>query len=129
MKSFRERRPWLVGSISLILLIVAVTFAFSLNKLPALRGVYSISADLKDAAGLQSGNEVRIAGVRVGRVTGVHLTPQSARVTMEIRRDVHIPQESRVAVKLATLLGQKFIDIQMPDAYLRAVQNGTSPSD
>lgn len=128
VKSFRERRAWLVGAISLIVLVAGVTFAFSLNKLPALRGVYSISADLKDAAGVESGNEVRIAGVRVGRVTSVHLTPTAARITMEIQRDVHIPQESRLAVKLATLLGQKFIDIEMPDAYLRAVQNGSDPS-
>ncbi len=72
MRSFRERSPWLVGIVSLILLSIGVTLAFSVNRFQVLRGVYSISADLQDAAGLQPGNEVRVAGVKVGRVTGIH---------------------------------------------------------
>ncbi|MEA2461875.1 MAG: phospholipid/cholesterol/gamma-HCH transport system substrate-binding protein, partial [Actinomycetota bacterium] len=85
MRSFRERRPWLVGIVSLILLSIAVGFAFSVNRFEGLRGVYSVSADLSDAAGVQAGNEVRVAGVKVGHVTGVTLRPRAARIEMEIQ--------------------------------------------
>jgi phospholipid/cholesterol/gamma-HCH transport system substrate-binding protein len=127
VKSFRERRPWLVGSIGLLLIAAGVAGAFSINKLPQLRGVYEISAELQDAAGLQSGNEVRAAGVRIGRVTGIELTPTSARIDMEIEDHVKIPVETRVEIKLKTLLGQKFVDLQLPRTYVEAASRGRDP--
>jgi phospholipid/cholesterol/gamma-HCH transport system substrate-binding protein len=116
-----------VGVIGLLLIAAGVAGAFSINKLPQLRGVYELSADLKDAAGLIPGNEVRIAGVRVGRITDVSLTPTSARIEMEIEDHVEIPVETRLEVKLKTLLGQKFIDLQLPRAYVEAASRGRDP--
>jgi phospholipid/cholesterol/gamma-HCH transport system substrate-binding protein len=128
VKSFRERRPWIVGVTSIVLIAAAVTFAFSINRFDFLRGVYRISANLEDAAGLQPGNEVRVAGVKVGRVTDIELTSGAARVEMEIERDIRLPVETRVEVKLKTLLGQKFIDLQIPRAFLIAASTGKDPS-
>jgi phospholipid/cholesterol/gamma-HCH transport system substrate-binding protein len=124
--SFRERRPWLVGVISMIIIGTAFGFAFNIGRFEGLRGVYTLSADLEDAAGLQSGNEVRVAGVKIGQVKGVTLRPDAARVLMEIEGDVALPDETRLEVKLKTLLGQKFIDLQMPEAFLTG---GTSAVD
>ncbi|MGH2757612.1 MAG: MlaD family protein [Actinomycetota bacterium] len=128
MISFRERRAWLVGLVSILSIAVGVGAAFSINRFPALRGVYSLSADLEDAAGLQPGNEVRVAGVKVGKVTSLRLTSRAARVTMEIENDIKLPEETRLEVKLKTLLGQKFIDLQLPAAYLEAASGGGDPS-
>lgn len=128
MRSFRERRSWLVGMVSITLIAIGVGFAFSINRFEALRGVYSISADLTDAAGLQPGNEVRVAGVKVGRVTSIALLPHAARVKIEIADDVRVPSETRVEVKLKTLLGQKFIDLQLPAAFVGAASEGGDPS-
>lgn len=120
MKSFRERRPALVGVASLVLIAVGLYFAFSINKFQGLRGVYTIKAELEDAAGLQNGNEVRVAGVKVGRITAISLTERAALVTMEIENDVRLPAETRVEVKLKTILGQKFVDLQFPSSFLAA---------
>jgi phospholipid/cholesterol/gamma-HCH transport system substrate-binding protein len=128
VKSFRERRPWLVGIVSIVLISVGVGFAFSINRFEGLRGVYSISADLEDAAGLQAGNEVRLAGIKIGTVKGVDLTPDAARIKMEIEDDIELPAETRLEVKLKTLLGQKFIDLQLPPGYLAAASNGGDPT-
>jgi phospholipid/cholesterol/gamma-HCH transport system substrate-binding protein len=124
VRSFRERRPWLVGITSIALITIGMGFAFSINRFEELRGVYSIAADLQDAAGLQAGNEVRVAGVKVGRVTRVSLTPKAARVEMEIANDIDIPSETKLFVKLKTLLGQKYIDLQFPRAFLTAASDG-----
>lgn len=129
MRSFRERRPWLVGITCLVLIAAGVTGAFSINRFQGLRGVYTLSADVADAAGLQAGNEVRVAGVKVGTVKRVELTPDAARVEMEIQDDVQIPVESSLEVKLKTLLGQKFVDLQMPRAFLEAATAGSDPDD
>lgn len=129
MRSFRERRPWLVGVTCIVLIAAGVTGAFSINRFQGLRGVYSLSADVSDAAGLQPGNEVRVAGVKVGTVKRVELTPDSARIDMEIQDDVRIPVESELEVKLKTLLGQKFVDLQMPRAFVEAAAAGGDPDD
>ncbi|HEU4480545.1 MAG TPA: MlaD family protein, partial [Actinomycetota bacterium] len=129
MKSFRERRAWIVGLISIVLIAVGVGLAFSLNRFEGLRGVYSIAADLEDAAGVRSGNEVRVAGVKIGTVTGVELIEDAARVEMEIQDDIDLPRETRVEVKLKTLLGQKFIALRLPEAYLSAASDGGDPRD
>ena len=126
MISFQERRAWLVGSVSMVIIGVAFGFAFNINRFQGLRGVYSVAADLEDAAGLQSGNEVRVAGVKVGQVKGVELRPGAARVFMEVESDVPIPRETRLQVKLKTLLGQKFIDLQMPEAFITGGSAGGS---
>ena len=122
--AFTERRPWLIGLVSVALLVAGTSLAFSVNRFEGLRGVYSLAADLTDAAGLQSGNEVRIAGVKVGRITAVALEDHAARVTLEISEDIRIPRETLLEVKLKTLLGQKFIDLQFPRSYVDAVSAG-----
>lgn len=127
-KTFRERRPWLVGITCIVLIAAEVAGAFSINRFKGLRGVYTLSADVADAAGLQSGNEVRVAGVKIGTVKGVVLGADAARVEMELQEDVSIPVESKLEVKLKTLLGQKFVDLQMPRAYLEAATSGGDPS-
>jgi phospholipid/cholesterol/gamma-HCH transport system substrate-binding protein len=114
----------LVGLVSIALIAAGLFFAFSINRFDALRGVYTISADLKDAAGLQPGNEVRVAGVKVGRITNIRLTTEAARIEMEIDNDVQIPIETILEVKLKTLLGQKFVDLEIPRSVLTAASRG-----
>ncbi len=127
MKSFRERSPVVVGLISILLITVGVGAAFSVNKFQALRGVYTLYADLEDAAGLHPGNEVRVAGVKVGQVTGIELTAKAARIEMEIADDILLPRSTKLEVKLKTLLGQKFVDLQMPRSLLEARAVGDAP--
>ncbi len=128
MRSFRELRPSVVGLISILVIALGLGGAFSINTFQSLRGVYEVSADLTDAAGLQAGNEVRVAGVKVGKVTGIALTDHSARITMEVSSDVRLPQETKVEIKLKTLLGQKFVDLQYPEGYVAAASGDGDPT-
>ena len=127
-RSMREMSPTVVGLISILLIAIGLGGAFSINHFQGLRGVYEISADLEDAAGLVSGNEVRVAGVKVGRVTGLTLTDDAARITMEVESNVRLPEETRLEVKLKTLLGQKFVDLQYPRGYIAAASGNRNPS-
>jgi phospholipid/cholesterol/gamma-HCH transport system substrate-binding protein len=110
-----------------VILAIGLGFAFSINKFQALKGVYTVYADLEDAAGVRSGNEVRVAGVKVGQVTGVELVAEAARIKMEIGSDISLPSETRVEVKLKTLLGQKFVDLQLPESFIAARAAGRDP--
>lgn len=128
MRSFRELPAAVVGIISIVLIAAGLGAAFSVNHFQGLRGVYEISADLTDAAGLQPGNEVRVAGVKVGRLTEVTLTDDAARITLEVESDVKLPVETKVEIKLKTLLGQKFIDLRYPRGYVAAASGNGDPS-
>jgi len=112
IKNFRERSPALVGIISIVAIAAATTFAFFIDKIPALKQAYAISAEFKDAAGIVAENQVRVAGIKVGTVESVELVTDRVVVTMEIDNGIQIPADAFAEIKLATLLGTKFVDIE-----------------
>lgn len=112
VKNFRERSPVVVGIISIIVLAALVTFAFYIDRIPALKQAYDIKAEFADAAGLSAENQVRVAGIKVGTVSDIQLAGDHVDVTMEIENHIQIPKDAFAEIKLATLLGTKFIDIE-----------------
>jgi phospholipid/cholesterol/gamma-HCH transport system substrate-binding protein len=116
MTPFRERNPIVVGLVSIAVLAVAMGFAFSLNRFTFFRGVYEVSADFGDAAGLTPENEVRVAGLKVGKVKSIELAESDeiidrVRVVMEVSSGVELGDATEAEIKLKTILGQKFVDI------------------
>src|SRR5688500_17022247 len=67
--------PTMVGSITVLIAVVAVFLAYNANSGLPFVPTYNISADLPSANSLVPGNEVRIGGVRVGVVSEV--TPEA----------------------------------------------------
>jgi virulence factor Mce-like protein len=72
-------------------------------------------AQFSDVAGLVEGDEVRIAGVRVGQVTGIGLADAqdrpTAEVELEVSADVPIPAAVRATIKYRNLVGQRYISL------------------
>ena len=112
VRNFRERSPLIVGIISIIAITVATTFAFFIDRIPALKQAYEIQAEFKDAAGITAENQVRVAGIKVGTVSEVELEGDHVLITMEIDNGIEIPDDAFAEIKLATLLGTKFVDIE-----------------
>ncbi|MDQ1696050.1 MAG: phospholipid/cholesterol/gamma-HCH transport system substrate-binding protein [Frankiaceae bacterium] len=111
MKPFRERNPVPIGAIGLGVILAMLLLAFNASKLPFLNGGKSYHADFADAAGLKKGDDVRIAGVKVGQVTSVELVDAKVRVGMRIDSGMHVGTDSRADIKIKTLLGQKFVAV------------------
>ncbi len=118
MTPFRERNPIGVGGVSILVIFALIAFAFSLDRLTFLRGVYTVQADFADAAGLTPENEVRVAGLRVGKVRTIELASDGSdeandrvRVTMEIDGGIMMGSATNAEIKLKTLLGAKFVDL------------------
>ncbi|WP_018330893.1 MCE family protein [Actinomycetospora chiangmaiensis] len=66
-----------------------------------------------DASGLIGGSDVRIAGVRVGRVTDVQVVDRSvAEVSFTVEDTRKLPIGARYAIKYQNLVGQRYLDIQ-----------------
>jgi phospholipid/cholesterol/gamma-HCH transport system substrate-binding protein len=76
-------------------------------------GSYTMSASFRSADGISVGTDVRLAGVRVGTVTGMALNPQTfrAETTFTIRDDIELPDDSAIAISSEGLLGGNFVEI------------------
>jgi phospholipid/cholesterol/gamma-HCH transport system substrate-binding protein len=112
VKNFRERSPVLIGILSIIGITIGMGLAFSIDKLPFVKQAYEIKAQFANAAGLNPENQVRVAGIKVGTVKSLELQKDRVLVTMEIDNGVEIPDDTIAEIKLATILGTKFVQIR-----------------
>ncbi|GAB2852343.1 MCE family protein [Lentzea nigeriaca] len=104
----KQRNPIRTGAISLTLIALLLLAAFYSDDLPIVGGGTSYAADFSEAAGLVPGNEVRVAGVKVGKVTKVKLNGDRVRVTFKVK-DAWVGDRTTAMIRIKTLLGQKFL--------------------
>lgn len=105
MKAFRERNPIKVGLIGAAVLLVVGLVALSWERLPVIGGT-TYTAEFTEAAGLKADNEVRVGGVKVGKVTDVELAGDHVVVSFRVR-GAWLGDRTAAAIKIKTLLGQK----------------------
>ena len=98
--------------LGVIVILVAVFFArFAAGKIDARpqRG-YELTAVFSRSGGLESGNDVRISGIKVGSVVGLELTPDyTAKVTLSVRETVELPVDSTAVIASDGLMGGTFV--------------------
>ncbi len=132
---FRERNPVVVGAISLAVIVGLILLAFNAEKLPIIGGGNTYSADFSEAGGLKANDEVRIAGVRVGKVDSVALDGDHVKVTFRIQNPADFGTETQAAIKVKTLLGAMYLSLepagpgQMPKGTEIPVSRTQSPYD
>lgn len=77
---------------------------------------YTVQASFADATGLLVNDNVKVAGVPVGKVTGIDVEAGAAVVTMEIDADQQVPADSAAAVRWRNLIGQRYVYLYPGDA-------------
>lgn len=114
MRSFRDRNPYAVGIISMLVIGAFVGVAFLVGTFHLLEHTYKMSGTFTEAAGLRSGDDVKVAGVKVGRVTHVEADRKQGLVEVEwvVNHGVVIRDDAKADIALETLLGSKFIRIR-----------------
>lgn len=128
MKPFRERNPVVIGAISIAALALLLLGSFRAQDLPLIGGGTTYYAMFDEAAGLKAGNEVRIAGVRVGKVEEVALDDGQVKVAFRIEQDADFGPDSGAAIKVKTLLGAMYLELEPAgQGQLRA--GATIPAD
>ena len=111
MKPLSERNPIAVAIVGLVLMGLIAFGVFDSANLPIIGGGTGYTAYFAEAAGLQAGNEVRVAGVIVGRVTGISLAGNKVAVNFKVK-GAWVGDESQAAIKIKTLLGDKFLALK-----------------
>ena len=102
-----------VGLFVLAGLACAAYLTVKLGKMEVLGSAgYDVKARFIDVTGLKPGAGVELAGVRVGRVLDIHLSPdRRAIVSMRIDDAVKLTDDAIVSVKTSGLIGDKYVKI------------------
>lgn len=102
----------LTGALVLVVALAFLGFAVAHSGRTATSG-YTLRARFDSIAGLSVGNDVKIAGVKVGSVTSAVIDPKSfdAIITMSVRDDIQLPKDSSASITSESLLGGKYISL------------------
>jgi phospholipid/cholesterol/gamma-HCH transport system substrate-binding protein len=123
---FRERNPVTIGAISLAVIAAMMITAFKFGDLPVVGGGDMYYADFSEAGGLKANDEVRIAGVRVGKVRSIELDGEVVKVGFQVEESADFGDQTEAAIKVKTILGSMFLALQ-PAGEGQLEKGGTIP--
>jgi phospholipid/cholesterol/gamma-HCH transport system substrate-binding protein len=75
----------------------------------------TVKVEFEDVLDLVPQSSVKVADVSVGKVTKVRRTGYTAEVTLELRKDVDLPDNAVAEIRQTSLLGEKFVSLRAPD--------------
>ncbi|MBT3553878.1 MAG: MCE family protein [Rhodospirillaceae bacterium] len=108
-----DTRNILVGAVTVIALVWVGVLSFSSSKIEGGGSGTTIHAIFNRIDGLQVGDEVRIAGIKIGKVIGMRLDSDfAATVDMNIETDAKLPIDTSAAIHTEGLFGSKFIVLE-----------------
>lgn len=106
--SFRDRDPLVMGIVGMSSVALLVVAAFNLT---VFEGGTVYHAAFTEASGLKPNEEVRIAGVKVGKVKSVKLEDDHVRVAFTAGSHVRFGTQSQIRIKISTLLGSHYLEV------------------
>ncbi|WP_181696284.1 MlaD family protein [Nocardia sp. GTS18] len=101
-------------AIALTLTAVALAGIFRLIERPVRGDTESFTALFTDANGLRTGDDVRLHGVTVGKVSGIELDGALARVRFTVLRAHPVDTAATIAVRYQNLTGFRYLEIVAP---------------
>lgn len=135
MKPFRERNPVIIGVIGISVIALMMLGAFRADRLPIIGSGDTYHADFAEVGALKAGNEVRVAGISVGKVQGIELKGNKVRVTFKIDKGTEFGTETGADIRIRTLLGAEFLALtpkgpgQLPKGSVIPVERTIAPYD
>lgn len=103
----------LTGALLVVLLVGASAFL--------VRGTFfrplTITAYFPSATGIYPGDDIRVAGVKVGTISSVQAQPSRARLVLHVDRKVPIPADAKAIIVAQNLVAARYV--QLTPAYHR----------
>ena len=107
MRKFRERNLLVIAAIAGVVLVIGGFFALNFANFTET----TYTADLQSAVGLQPGDVVTIAGVRVGSVSSLALDGAVAKATFQVNGQHHLGEDTSVVVKVLNPVGVEYLEL------------------
>jgi len=105
-------RKSLIGlSLFLVSAIVTTSMVFVTLRRDVSGPTNTFTAMFTDVSGLRPGDDVRVAGVRVGRVDSIDLDGTLAKVTFRIAKDQVLYHNTLAAVTYQNIIGQRYLGL------------------
>nr|WP_170614697.1 outer membrane lipid asymmetry maintenance protein MlaD [uncultured Ruegeria sp.] len=103
----------LVGGVVLACAVAFGVYASQSTGLSQNRTGYELGASFRSLEGVGVGTDVRLAGVKIGTVTGVELNADTYRAdtTFTIADGVLVPDDSAIVISSEGLLGGNFVEV------------------
>ncbi|WP_019629519.1 MlaD family protein [Actinomadura atramentaria] len=118
LTSLRDVNQKVVALLTLGVMGAACVFAFAVGQLHLFDRGYTMSGEFSDTAGMKKGQDVRVAGVKAGRVTGVR--PDFAHgkviITWHMNHGIDLGPDTRAEIQTTTLLGGRYLRLSGPVA-------------
>lgn len=123
----RGARRRLGGFLAISVVLAAYLVVVTGNmRFDAVRPYHAIFANV---SGLKAGNEVRIAGVQVGKVRGISVLPDSkVQVTFDVDSPIDLTSTTSATVRYKNLVGDRYMELgRGSGASATLPQGGTIP--
>jgi len=96
----------------------------TLGGMEMLHGGKHVNALFSTAQELKVGDNVKMAGVEIGRVENIALTNGKVNVTMKLHTDAVVKTDSKATIKFTGLMGQNFVSISFGSPTAPAAIDG-----
>ncbi|MCA9697972.1 MAG: MCE family protein, partial [Myxococcales bacterium] len=119
-----NRKYIFLGAFVVITLGLLLWLAQGVGALGGKQGTRYIVV-LDQAAGLVKDNAVKIAGVKVGKIEAVDVTPENtARLTLLMEEGVEVHTDAVALVRAKSLLGEKYLQLDPGSAESPLLADG-----
>lgn len=123
------------GAFVAVCLVFTVYLAFTIGNIqlddlnPVAPDDLELDAAFDDVTGLLVNDPVKIAGVTVGKVTGIRIERGQAVVSFAVDDDHEdLPSDTRASVRWRNLIGQRFLYLE-PGTAATAIEDGATITD
>ena len=127
MRSFTEVSPKVVGGIVAALTAASIAAVLLVNR-GMFESTYPLHARFADAAGVDPGTPVMLAGVDVGSVGTVRLAGNGVDTVLNVNDGVELPARTSAAIGVETVLGNLDVTLQPLGGWSHPLRPGATIS-
>jgi len=102
-----------IGAVVLMVAAAFLFFAYNSTEAGKIKG-YEVLARFDKIDGLRLGSDVRLAGIKVGTISGLRVDPETyyAEAKLQILPTIKLPEDTAAKIASDGLLGSKFLALE-----------------
>ena len=108
---FRDRDPKMIGVWGAAGVVALMAISLNYDRIPYLNGMHGGTVYVADAAGLNTGDSVQVAGMKVGSVRKIALDGDRVRVDFAIDTGVALGSDTSAQIKTDSILGRRALAV------------------